>query len=383
MIMNKLRSRICPLFFLILVLLLAGCTNRHTTLESFLDTPKHHASNGFSFLHRGQISDAEREFQSALRLDPFFSQAHCGLGLIAGMREEYDTAFKSMALARDYAKTEKDRLMVAVGEMRLYTMRKKGKWLDRVESLFEEAQKSQKGSAEAYYYLGEAYRQAYRFEKAEKAFKKVLALNSGLFWQANRQSRLIGKILKAMPASVAGKGIALKESLTRADVAVLIVEELKLDKIYQDLAHQTKGFHLPQELLDSSKLTPLPADVKAHPLRKDIENVLQLGVHGLELFADGSFRPEQPVCRAEYAVILAGIVSEIRNGPALNTQFSEAESPFVDIVNDDPHFSAVMLCTGKMNIMGPRQGVFNPGGDISGADALMALQNLKRALDIH
>ncbi|OPX37085.1 MAG: hypothetical protein B1H13_13455 [Desulfobacteraceae bacterium 4484_190.3] len=99
--MNKLRSRICPLFFLILVLLLAGCTNRHTTLESFLDTPKHHASNGFSFLHRGQISDAEREFQSALRLDPFFSQAHCGLGLIAGMREEYDTAFKSMALARD------------------------------------------------------------------------------------------------------------------------------------------------------------------------------------------------------------------------------------------------------------------------------------------
>ncbi|OPX37084.1 MAG: hypothetical protein B1H13_13450 [Desulfobacteraceae bacterium 4484_190.3] len=80
-----------------------------------------------------------------------------------------------------------------------------------------------------------------------------------------------------MPASVAGKGIALKESLTRADVAVLIVEELKLDKIYQDLAHQTKGFHLPQELLDSSKLTPLPADVKAHPLRKDIENVLQLG----------------------------------------------------------------------------------------------------------
>jgi len=378
---NRVHQALLPV--ICVFLLLGGCTGRHTTLQSFLDTPNHHASNGFSFLNRGQMSDAEREFQAALRLDHSFSQAHSGLGLIAGIKGDYPLAFHSMALARDYAKTDEDRAMFAVGQMRLYTMKKGKGWLDRVEASFQEATKSVADSPEAYYYLGVAFEQAYRFKGAEKAFEKVTALNSRLFWQARRELRLVKKIIKAKPGSFVGKSIALKNTITRADVAALVVEELRLDKIYQDLARHEKGFRLPQVLHKQSEPPGLPADVKGHPLRADIEITLQLDLHGLGCFSDGFFRPEQPVTRAEYAVIMGSIISIIKQDPTLNTRFSRKVSPFSDIGNSDPSFNAVMLCTAGTPIMEPREGIFNPWGNISGADALLALRKLKKALHIH
>jgi tetratricopeptide (TPR) repeat protein len=384
MVMTAPRNRLYPgLLFLVSVFLLTGCGGQHSTLQSFLDTPRHHASNGFNFLNRGQVSDAEREFQSALRLDHSFSQAHCGLGLIAGIREDYPLAFQSMALARRYAKTDEDRAMFAVGEMRLYTMKKGKGWLDHVEVFFQDATKSVAESPEAYYYLGVAYKEAYRFQDAEKAFKKVLALNSRLFWQAKRESRVIRKVIKAMPESPVGKRIALRNAITRADVAALVVEELKLDRLYRELARHEKGFRLPRGLHAQSELPALPADVRTHPSRADIEIALQLGVHGLGCFPDGSFRPEQPVTRAEYAEIMGSILTIIRRDPTLSKRFSGKTSPFSDIRNSDPFYNAVMLCTVETAIMEPREGVFNPWGNISGADAVLSLRELKKALDIH
>jgi tetratricopeptide (TPR) repeat protein len=382
--MNTPRRWLYPgLLFLGSLFLLTGCSGQHWTAQSFLDTPKHHTSNGFSFLDRGQMSDAEREFDAALRLDSSFSQAHCGLGLIAGTREDYSRAFQSMALARGYAKNDEDRAMVAVGEMRLHTMKKGKGWLDHVEVFFDDAVKSKPDWPEAYYYLGFAYKQSYRFQDAEKAFEKVLALNSQLFWQAKRESRVIRKVISAMPGSLVGKRVALKNGITRGDVAALVVEELKLDKIYQESARHKKGFGLPQGLHEQRKLPAVPADVKAHPLRRDIEIALSLGVRGLGCFPDGSFRPEQPVTRAEYAVIMGSILTIIRQDPTLRTRFSGKTSPFSDMGNDDSFFNAVMLCTVETDIMEPREAVFNPWGNISGADAVLALRKLKKALDIH
>lgn len=378
---NRMHQSLLPV--LCVLLFFGGCAGRHTTLQSFLDTPSHHTSNGFSFLNRGRMIDAEREFQAALRLDHSFSQAHCGLGLIAGIKGNYPLAFQAMALARNYAKTNEDRAMFAVGEMRLYTMKKGQGWLKRVKASFQEATKSVAESPEAYFYLGIAFEQAYRFKDAEKAFEKVTTLNSRLFWQAGRALRLVKKIIRAAPGSLVGKRIALKNTITRADVAALIVEELRLDKIYKDLARHEEGFRAPQVLHTRSEPSGIPADVKTHPLRADIEIALQLGVHGVGCYPDGSFRPEQPVTRAEYAVIMESITSIIRQDPTLNTRFSRKISPFSDIGNSDPSFNAVMLCTSGMAIMEPREGVFNPWGNISGADALLALRKLKNALHIH
>ncbi len=363
-------------------LLLAGCAPEHTRLEQILDTPAHHVSNGFTFLDRGRVEDAQREFESALRLDGSFAQAHCGLGLVAGKRKDFQGAFQSMELAKKYAKTGEDRAMVSVAEMRLYTMKKGEGWLDHVKTGFDHAVGSMADWPEAYYYLGDAYTQAYRFLDAENAFRKVIDLHSRLVWQAENKLKTVKKIIKAMPESSAGKSIALRTAITRADVAALLVEELKLDKIYRNMARHEKTSPLMPVADRKSALPALPADVTAHPLRGDIRVALQLRVKGMECFPDGSFGPDQTVTRAEYAVIMGSILAIVRGDPTLNTRFSGKTSPFSDVGNEEPFFNAVMLCTSETSIMTPQEGIFNPAGTVSGADAVLALRKLKEELGI-
>ncbi len=364
------------------LLFLAGCAQEHMTLQSVLDTPGHHASNGFQFLARGHVEDADREFQAALQLDNSFSRAHCGLGLIAGMRGDFPQAFQSMDLAKKYAKTGEDRATVSVGEMRLYSMQKGEGWLARVRSSFEDAVRSEADWPEAWYYLGAAYKQAYRFYGAEKAFNKVKDLHSRLAWQARRELRGVKKIIRAMPESSVGKSIAVKNVITRADTAALLVEELKLDKVYEDMVRNGNDLPSAAGVQRKTGLAAVPPDVKAHPLRPDIEIALQLNVNGLGCFPDGSFGPEQPETRAGYAMIMGDIMAIIRQDPTLKKRFIGKASPFSDIGNEDPFFNAVMLCTKETSIMEPGTGIFNPEGPVSGADAVLILRKLREELGI-
>jgi Tfp pilus assembly protein PilF len=363
-------------------LFLAGCAQEHMTLQSILDTPGHHASNGFQFLARGHVEDADREFQAALQLDNSFSRAHCGLGLIAGARGDFPQAFQSMELAKKYAKTGEDRAAESVGEMRLYTMQKGDGWLARVRSSFEDAVKSEADWPEAWYYLGVAYKHAYRFYGAEKAFNKVKDLHSRLAWQATREMGGIKKILRAMPESPVGKSIAVKKVITRADTAALLVEELKLDKVYEDMVRQGKNLPSTADVQRKTGIPPVPSDVETHPLKPDIEIALQLNVNGLGRLPDGSFGPEQPETRAGYAMIMGDIMVIIRQDPALKKRFIGKASPFSDIGNEDPFFNAVMLCTKETSIMEPGTGIFNPEGPVSGADAVLILRKLREELGI-
>lgn len=371
------------LFVMCIVFPLAGCVQQHITLQSFLDTPKHHVSNGFKFLDYGHIDDAEREFKSALRLDKSFAQAYCGLALVAGTRGDFSHAFDSMETAKRYAKTPVDKARVAVAEMRLYTMERGKGWLRHVRSCFSDAMGNISDWPEAYYYLGIAYKQAYRFNDSAETFRKVKEMHSRLADQAGRELKTLKEIIRAMPGSPWGRRIAIKKFVTRADVAALLIEELRLDKIYENMS--MRGRPLPGSSPQQRKPVAyaVPADVVKHPLRSDIVDALRLKVKGLECLSDGNFWPEQAVTRAEYAVIMGSIIATIRRDPTLSTRFSGKASPFFDVGNDEPFFNAVMLSTSETGVMEPKRGFFNPWEPVSGADAVLAVKKLKEELGVY
>ena len=169
---------------LFVLLTLEGCLQPPRAPEGILDTPAHHVSSGFKFLQKNYNTDAQREFELALQLDPYYSAAHRGLGLVYGKEKKFDPAFFAMRKARDDASNGEQKAMAYVGFMRLYTMHKKTGWLEQVEERFKEALRWKSDLPEAYFYMGVAYKTAGRIAEAEQSFKQVIKLNHNLATEA-------------------------------------------------------------------------------------------------------------------------------------------------------------------------------------------------------
>ena len=168
-------------------LLMSGCSQPPKAPEGTLDTPAHHVSSGFKFLQKNYNADAKREFELALQLDPYYSAAHRGLGLVYGKANEFELAFQAMGRARDDASSGEQRAMAYVGFMRLYTMQEKAGWLEQVEERFKDAKRWKSDLPQAYFYMGIAYKHADRISDAEKSFNQVLKLNQGLVKETRKQ----------------------------------------------------------------------------------------------------------------------------------------------------------------------------------------------------
>ncbi len=190
--MSIINSKTKMLRVMIAVLFLApclhaGCTPKSRPPENVLDTPEHHVSSGFKLMGKNYLSDAEREFQLALQLDPENTDAHRGLGLVYGSEKQFLPAFESMRQARDTAGTDRQKAMAYVGFMRLYIMEQGDHWLDKTSARFSDVLQYQKDLPDAYFYMGIAYKKADRPSEAAKAFKKVLEINNGLVTESENE----------------------------------------------------------------------------------------------------------------------------------------------------------------------------------------------------
>lgn len=371
------------------LLFLFSCGPKPMAPKAELDTPEHHVANGNKFLKSGKIDDAFKEFNRAKDLDPKHSPAYLGLGLVYGFRDDFENGFKTLKTAKKYAKGKEEEIAVNVGNMRLYIMGKDKvdkKWLKKVESAYNKAIKLIPELPDPYFYMGTAYKMSYDFRKAAKEFTRVLEINKGYVEEADREYAVIQKIERAMPGTSIGKKIALLENITRADVAALFIEELKIDELFSRRSPKKfdTSFKDPEKNFVSGEYVKVPpaTDVKDHVLKADIDAVIAIGIKGLQPFPDHTYKPYQTVTRAEYAMMIEDILIKITGNDKLATMFIGNESPFPDLRNDLPFFNAVMVCTTR-SIMQTKDigtGAFDPLGTISGAEALLSIRSLKTLL---
>jgi tetratricopeptide (TPR) repeat protein len=261
------------------------------------------------------------------------------------------------------------------------------KWLDKAKDAFEDAVKIDPKSSAAYYFMGIAYRDAYIFDQSGQVFSKVIELKGDYVDQADTQWKLMQKIQRAMPGTMIGKKIALQDKITRAEAAALLMEEMKIDVLYEKRTQKkvdTSFQASDQGKAGITAVQTLPSDITGHPLKADVEGILKIGVKRLEVYPDGKFRPDELVDRAAYAMMIEDILIKVTGDNSLATKFIGTTSPFLDLRSDLPYFNAVMVVTSR-GIMEPKDisiGEFGPFSPVPGADSLLIIRKFKEELKI-
>ena len=108
------RIKLTNLFrFLVIVAaggLIISCGPKAQKPTSQLDTPEHHTFTGMRLLNQEKFVDAGREFDLALRLDPRYSKAHAGIGLVKAYQGDFASGLEAMKQADKNAKSDEEKV---------------------------------------------------------------------------------------------------------------------------------------------------------------------------------------------------------------------------------------------------------------------------------
>ncbi|MDP1989484.1 MAG: S-layer homology domain-containing protein, partial [Syntrophales bacterium] len=341
--------------------LMISCSSKMQLRLTQLDTPEHHTFAGVILLNQEKFADAGREFELALRLDPHNAKAHAGVGLVKAYHGDFTGGFDAIRQAEKYAKNNEEKIMALVGTIRVNNLSHatclrfgtectaNDPWFKSSKEAFNQAVLINPNAASAHYFMGETYLTVLELELAGRTFNRVLDLNGDYVTEAAGRWRLTQKIQRAMPETMTGKKMALMERITRADMALLLMEEMKIDALYA--LRTPKNFSIRPKDLDKERIKAArPAgatDIARHPRKTDIEVILRIGMRGLDLYPDGTFRPDEPLDRASYAMIIEDLLIRVSGDQSLATRFVGSPSPFVDLQADLPYYNAVMVASSR------------------------------------
>lgn len=378
-------------FIKIYVLMLMGffllyCSGpKERKAESVLDTPENHYIQGVKYLNNNDLTNAEREFNLSKGLKNDFAPAYEGLAIVAlenGNLKKAEGLIKSSLGFDDEwtpAIVAKGRLLSAQGEYE--------DAIDEFKDALEETEDSKTVinkkdvSKDAYYWMGVTYKTWGKYIEAQTAFQDILKIDN-----TDVRAGLAIKELAEYQAAVAGQSpelrkIAAQKEITRSDVAVLFVSELPLEKIFRKSPAQSAvKFSAPGQPImgkrEDGRDTNWPIDVaETHWAKTYVEKALNTGI--MMKYPDGTFKPDQKVNRAEFALLIQHFLVKAFDDQSIETKHFGDSSPFADILNTAPIFNAAMVVSTRGIMTGKDDGTFQPTAVVSGAESLNIIRNLK------
>lgn len=366
--------------FLLLGLILSSCGTSSVPRQSPLDTPRNHYVRGLASVDNGDFIGAYRSFERARLLDADYPGAYIGFALVEMQQRNFHEARQQIdqALRRDRnfvdAHIALGRIVTAEG---IALKRSVDNWLPEALRSFDKAEAvvgDSEDTSEVFWYRSQAHLHAGDMATARKVLTAILETNRGVWVEpAMNEIERIQMIERAGPGSALGKEIGLKKAVTRGELAVLLVEELKIGELFEKRSLSDKS-------TSSSGDVPNPSDIEYTWAKPWIEEVLALGIHGLEPFPDGTFRPDVPITRAHYALVNQGVLVLLSGDGSLTTRYIGEESRFPDLRADHYVYNAVALSIerGIMKV-DRRSGAFHPDESVSGAEALVIIRELQNA----
>jgi len=405
--MNR-RMSVLLLAAILAVVFAFGCAKKEVVrCTTPGDNPQHHYLMGMKALEDGRLDVAEGRFGRAIYCDKKFPPAHSGLAIVKAKKakKQPDVSFQKVETKRamDYlkkakrlSKTDEDRFDYLIATIRVYTALKLKDWLEKAEDAFNKGRKLKvderrliyyQGKEAINYFMGLAYLEAMEFQKARDKFADVLDAKRKGKWheKADKAWKKTDKIVRAMAGITVGdigKKIAGKDAITRGDLAVLLVDELKIDRLFAD--------RIPvQYQIEKMKAEFIPADILNHQFKEEALIVMKWKVRGLEPKYDEAtkaylFKPMDIVKRSEMAFILEDILIKLTGDENLATAyFGHEKSPFPDVRPTSPFYNAVMNMTSRGIMEVELSGEFRADAPVDGAEALLAIRVLKQRMNIY
>ena len=349
--------------------------------KSDMDSPEYHHKAGMRHVEMGEFQKSISSFERAISLDKKFAPAHAGMGIAYANLKDKKKAKKHVSKAQDLAAKDSD-VLALCGKVFIDLRGQEKKWYKDAEKVLKKALKRQKGHELATYYMGEMYLYKYEFSDAEDNFRMVVDMKGEYAGKADNMWQLSQKIVRAMPGTEVGKKVALYEKITRADLAVLLAEELKISKLIERKTTPSTGFQTPAQMQAGRSGQGSPSDSKGHWAEVWINEMSKYGI--LEGAPGQPFYPDENVNRAEYAMAIQRILSIVTGDSGLETRyFGESPSRFQDVPSSHPAYNAMALCSERGILQADMMtGRFQPNEHIGGADALLSIRSFQNALRI-
>lgn len=400
-------KKIVLFVLLVLTAVVAGCAAPVQLCTTPEDNPRHHYLRGMEALESLKVDLALKKFDRAVYCEEQFSAAYSGRAIAYAIKArvqpdarfkqvEVDRAFENLEKGRKTAENDNDRFEYQVASIRVHNLIKDEKWLGDAEDAYREAMNLKvdeklldyyQGQEAAIYFIGLAYLDAYQFRKAEDKFRETLGARKDGKWNelADRAWKKTSKILRALGGITVGdvgQKIAVKETVSRGDLAALLIDEMKLDKLFA-------GRIPVKSQIDKMTAEFLPADVVDHHFREEVLTILKWKVRGLEPKYDKSsaaylFKVNDAVRRGEMAFILEDVLMKLTGDEKLATAFfGQDRSPFPDVKSTSPYYNAVLNMTTRNIMEGELSGEFRINEPVDGAEAILAVRMLQQRINTH
>ena len=386
---------------------LVGCSGPQVRGTSPEDNPEHHYLAGMTALENGKAAVAQEKFERAIYLDERFAKGYAGLAIVLAekAKKEADAAvrgveaervFANLKKAEKYAEKPDEEFDCDLAKIRVHTQLKDRDWLNEAELAFssagtlrvdERALTYYQGTEARLFYMGMAYLEGFEFQKARDRFADVLNAKREGKWheKADRAWKKTDRIVRAMAGVMVGdvgKRIAVQDAVSRADLAALLVDELKLDKLFAGRIPVASQL---------AKMKPefIPADLVNHPFKDEVLTMLKWRVRGFEPKFDETtqsklFMPADSVSRGEMAFILEDVLIKLTGDEKLAVAyFGQEKSPFPDVRSTSPFYNAVLNMTTRGIMEGELSGEFRLTDPVDGADALLAIRVLNQRKNIY
>ncbi len=359
----------------LLLLFITGCSQKPA---SNVDTPDYHFSAGMRLIDQEDYNGAIVSFEHAKDLDKIFAPAYGGLAIANAHLGDAKKAEYYVEEAK--AKGGKDAdVLTLCGQAWIVMRNDKKNWFKKAEDVLEKALKRNENHEGALYYLGLANLYNYEFSEAESYFRRVVDQKGSYAGKADDKWQLSQKIVRAMPGTTVGKKVALQDKITRADLSVLFVEELKFADLMSKMPQQSHGFQTPSQMA-AQQVQSSPSDASGHWAEVWINDAVNFLI--MDVFPDGKFYPDETITRAGYAMAVQRLLVTATRDYSLETRyFGENPSRFGDVPSSHPAYNAMALCS-ERGIMKADviTGHFNPNGFINGADALLIIRTIQTSL---